>query len=789
MSNIYYKKNFIYFYIFFLLIFPKIAQSENIDPLCNGLEDDNQIKLFINYRKKEIDFNKLEIDIRSKNYRKWIENVFKAYEDRESFSNLRIKKKYKKNFNARLKVKFNDNFICTFKAKIKIHGSFIDHLSPTNNNTSLQVKIIDGNIYGIEEFILFKPASRNGINEVFINFLMEEMGFIAPQTAFIKAKVDGKVNNFVFQEKINKNMLERRGLRESIILSADDRIRNNYSANNNLALAKIDNIEWSVKNYDNFVLSSRILSEFNEVYLINNAIKYYKIYPTSSFYLNLHISNLVDRFHDIDLFELSTIIFDGGHALASHNRVFYYDYYNNKYLPILYDAQPKIFKNKKFKNIDLKNEHTWSNFFEINENHLKQKDEFIKRFKTIEENNDVLKKINRLGIFINDQEIKNIFALINQRLNLIQNYPSKKISFYNEIKDKINQKKIFYLNDKKYMDDYTLVFIKNNNEFLECDISFYKCEDLDFINKFIISDKNKKELKKSLNKNGKKIFIGNENLRNSEKFSNNKKYFSSFKNKFISKDGKINFIYNDIKFQINEIEKKISFFSKNEKVIFLNSHIEDWSIIYSFSDDILDKNIENYNNSYITGCLNFFNSNMKNIKIKIENTYCEDALNVVSSKGDISPISILNSQSDALDFDFSNIRIQNLYINNSSNDCLDFSYGNYYIDNIYLSNCGDKAISVGENSFFENKISKIVNSKNGVVVKDSSKAMFEKIIFNNIKFNCFMTYRKKNEFAGGYLLINSFDGNCENKAFKQTGSILNRWILELKKNIELIVQI
>ena len=774
MSNIYCKKSFIYFYIFFLLIIPKFAQSENIEPFCNGLKNESQIKFFINYKEKEIDFNNIEIDIKSKKYKKWIKNVFKAYEDRENSSNLRIKKKYKKNFDARLKVKFNDNLICDFKAQIKIHGSFIDHLSPTNNNTSLQVKIIDGNIYGIEEFILFKPISRNGINEVFINFLMEEMGFITPLTAFIKAKVDGKVNNFIFQEKINKNMLERNGLRESVIISADDRILENYSLNNNLALAKIDNIEWSTKNYDNFVLSSRVLSEINEIYLINNAINYYKIYPKSPFYLNLHISNLVDKFQDLDLFELSTIIFDGGHALASHNRVFYYDYYHNKYLPILYDAQPKIFKNKQFKNIDLKNEHTWSNFFELNENHLKQKDEFIKRFKIIEEDKDILKKLNRLGIFINDQEIKNIISLINQRSNLIQNYPSKTTNFYKKIIEKINQKEIFYLNDKKSLEDYTLVFIKNDNEFIDCDIFFYKCEELDLKNKFIILDKNKKELKKNLNKDGKKIFIGNENLRNSEKFFNNKKYFSSFKNKFISKDSKINFIYNDIKFQINEIEKKISFFSKNEKVIFLNSDIEDWSIIYSSSDDILDQNIENYNNSYITGCLNFFNSYIKNIKIKIENTYCEDSLNMVSSKGDISSISILNSQSDALDFDFSNIRIQNLYINNSSNDCLDFSYGNYYIDNIYLSNCGDKAISVGENSFFENKISKIINSKNGVAVKDSSKAIFGEIIFNNIKFNCFMTYRKKNEFTGGYLFINNFDGKCENKVFKQTGSILNR---------------
>ena len=775
MLNICYKNIFIYLFLLFLITYSDIVKSENIDPYCDEYKNDSQIKFFINYKKKEIDFKKIEINIENQNYRKWAKNLFKAYQDRESFSNLEIKEKYKKNYNARLQIKFNDELICNFKAKIKIHGSFIDHLSPTNNNTSIQVKIIDGNIYGIEEFILFKPASRNGINEVFINYFMDEMGFITPQTAFIKANIDGKINSFIFQEKINKNMLERNGLRESIILSADDRIRKNYSNQNNLALAKIDNVEWSVKNYDNFILSSKILSEINQIFLLNNVINFNKLYSTNEGYLNLHISKLSDKFKDIDLFELSAIIFDGGHALASHNRIFYYDYYNNQYIPILYDSQPKIFQTKNFKYIDLKNEHTWSLFFELNENHLKKREEFVKRFKIIQEDKNIIKKLNNLGILINNKELDKIFSLINDRLELIKSYPFKKNEFYKKIKKEISQKKIFYLNEKNSVKKYNLIFTNDKKEFIECDIFFINCKNINIKNLFLNFKENRTELLNNFNKRGNKIFIGNENLLKFKNFLDDEEFFFIFKKKFKSNDGKINFIYNEIKFDINETNKVINFFGKNEKVVFLNSNIEDWSINYSSpKESLIDQNFNKYNDNFITGCLNFFNSDIENIEIRIENTSCEDALNIISSKGNISLINISNAKSDALDFDFSDIKVQNLNISNALNDCLDFSFGNYHIDNINLSNCGDKAISVGENSYFESKFTKIMKSNNGIAVKDSSKAIFRKTFFNNINFNCFMTYRKKNEFAGSFLSINNFVGDCFNKEFKQSGSILIR---------------
>ena len=60
------------------------------------------------------------------------------------------------------------------------------------------------------------------------------------------------------------------------------------------------------------------------------------------------------------------------------------------------------------------------------------------------------------------------------------------------------------------------------------------------------------------------------------------------------------------------------------------------------------------------------------------NAQCEDAINLIRSKGDIEKVSIKNSFSDALDLDFTNIKINEAEIVNSGNDCIDFSGGKIY---------------------------------------------------------------------------------------------------------------
>ena len=56
----------------------------------------------------------------------------------------------------------------------------------------------------------------------------------------------------------------------------------------------------------------------------------------------------------------------------------------------------------------------------------------------------------------------------------------------------------------------------------------------------------------------------------------------------------------------------------------------------------------------LTGCLSLINVEAKDLKILASNANCEDAVNIINSKGNIKKVSINNSYSDGLDVDFLN---------------------------------------------------------------------------------------------------------------------------------------
>ena len=147
-----------------------------------------------------------------------------------------------------------------------------------------------------------------------------------------------------------------------------------------------------------------------------------------------------------------------------------------------------------------------------------------------------------------------------------------------------------------------------------------------------------------------------------------------------------------------------------------------------------------------------------------KNSNCEDAINIVDSKGLISNISINNSESDSLDLDFSDIEIKKISISNSKNDCVDVSGGNYNFQYLDLKNCGDKGLSVGENSIVNLEEIKVNHSSIGVASKDSSKTIIEKFSGDNLLF-CLSAYNKKQEFDGGEIFVKNY--NCTNKTFRQ----------------------
>ena len=137
------------------------------------------------------------------------------------------------------------------KAKIKPHGDLLDHFreyksgyDPIYALPSLKVKLLDGNIFGIVEFRLLLPKTRNAGNEIFATTLFEKLNFYAPRTTYANVNYNQKDYRFLFQEKINKEFLEINSLQEGLIFGGDERFVFKYESND-----KVQNDETGISKF------------------------------------------------------------------------------------------------------------------------------------------------------------------------------------------------------------------------------------------------------------------------------------------------------------------------------------------------------------------------------------------------------------------------------------------------------------------------------------------------------------------------------------------------------------
>ena len=127
---------------------------------------------------------------------------------------------------------------------------------------------------------------------------------------------------------------------------------------------------------------------------------------------------------------------------------------------------------------------------------------------------------------------------------------------------------------------------------------------------------------------------------------------------------------------------------------FLGGSLKDISINFVGLPESIDSKLENnypFDQNGLTGCLSFIGLNFQNVSISALNSNCEDAVNFINTKGYIKKFDSKNSAGDALDIDFSNIKIDEIFINKTNNDCIDLSGGKYELNELNLSECGDKS--------------------------------------------------------------------------------------------------
>lgn len=705
--------------------------NDAIDPYCNGLSYDTYYELT---KKNILD---LEVDIyQSKNF---YEDVAEAY-----YVGNFINKDYKTPYKGEVKVNYKNGIYCVFSSEIRIHGDWKDHVDIHKLIASLDVKLLEGNILGITNFKLLIPITRNADNEIFLTTLLQEFDVITPRTFYLEVDLNGfGKHKYIFQEKATKELIENIGLREGPILETDEtyiwnNTENKYFRNLDLEnstqfmFAKYLNKAWVLRNEDNSYLTEKAIS------LFNRAIYSSKNYPT--------FNSESDGFKNLQnqIYETILLVTNSDHGLITHNRKFYYNPFDEQFYPIYYDGM-SFFSEEEIKNLATKfknpnlvealdylinTEINIDSFYEslISNGYNEEKwvaEKLIKKYYTNLAYYSKLPLLEEVNIIEKDD---NNFPLI---LSADFNYLISHMNLnYLETE---NRKNIYFSTGKETVEC---------SEFEECIYS-----------EILLSELLRENNKKNIFFGNKEIFLFGQELRN--------KFEYEVDNFLVTSNQEVNFETN---YKQKKIDLHIS--NNNQEIVIISSKkIENWTF-----NLFIDSNLPRNDSSYITGCLTLYNVELLNTSFNINNSNCEDALNIISSSGKVENIKIINSRSDGLDIDFSNLEIKDVYIDTAGNDCIDLSSGDYTLSLVKTENCNDKAVSIGEHSNVKIHDFEIQNSFTGLAIKDSSFAKINIVKTDNIK-NCILAYRKKQEFGPSKLEL--IGESCNDNYKIQLGSTIN----------------
>jgi hypothetical protein len=748
--------------IFFFIFFPKNIFAKNISSI-----NYTNISCYNELSPAEVDGLVIEnLTVKFSKNKKWVTNLFNIHKEFEIkknksehknwFSNFRIDKKFKKKFSANILVKFKDYKECKFKAKVRVTGDLWWHLNWKKGApiSSVHIKLLDGNLYNVTQFKLFLKEARNGINEVFVSNLFKELGFISPKTFLLNAKINNVDHEYIFQEDIRKELLESSFYREGPLLEGDERytvsLTDKEQANFPVvSFAKVVNANFLRKNNSNSVAGLEALSNMNRLYLYNHDYKLNKTELVTSDDLYLFTNRFFSEKNSkiLNTYESLAYALDIEHGLSMDDRRFYYDTFNNFYIPIYYDGKSKILEKeqiKKLLHIDdgIPNEAILGAPSALN------------KIKNLDLDNFVV-ILNKSGVDISKDELTKIINKINMRIELIE--------AKSKTEEATNLKHEFF--KRNHTKEQSIKFILSNykdKQFFICDFKLENCEVInvrepEFSN--ILNEASRQRfniLKTIIDSNDHMVFLF-------ENSNDNYKNFNFF-NSWQTSDtlGSVKILSKNIKISIDEANKKITITQLKDdgKILFLDGKLNEWNIEFNAKIDKnydLKNNFDNLNN--LTGCLSFYEVEFNLVNIISNNSRCEDSVNIVRSKGNINLIEIVNSSSDALDVDFSNLLINKIKITSALNDCVDFSSGIYNLGQLNLKNCGDKALSVGEKSTIELKEIIVDGASMGLASKDSSTVKIQNATLKNLKI-CLSAYQKKQEYNGGFIFVDNI--KCEN---------------------------
>lgn len=601
-----------------------------------------------------------------------------------------------------------------YNIKLRVKGDRVLHWYD-RNQTSYRIDIRGENrVWGLEEFSIQKPITRNYVYEYIFHKFLEFNGLISLKYFFVNLSLnDTNQGIYAVEEGFSKELIERNKKRNGPIFG----------------LEEADSINYPDVKYD---LYSRAYWQSNYSELVNYAL--FKLE-------NLKNSDL-DLRQNFDLEKWATFfavidITGTFHGSIPKSVKLYYNPATAKFEPIGFDGH---YNNTLFQDfilidfLDLKNK----NCSYI----CSDRQWYLKFFNNPEFVNLYLKKLEKLS---SKNQINKFINLQKEKIKFYNNQFLSEISY----KDRGLYKGLgLYIYDDNYLTDRSLYIQKRINELKNKKLNLNKdtLKEINYRKNILLADE---ILKQGEN------YILNENLIIDEDL-----YLGRYKKLKVEKGVKITFEKDSSLFS----EGAIEFMGTKNEPIIIDGNDKKGSLIL-VNNFFKFKNVNINNLSYpkdkskiLYGGINIINSNVDILNMKINSSNSEDAINIISSESVINNLELANIYSDAIDIDFGTLVFKNITCKKIKNDCLDISGATVEGDKLKGYEVNDKGLSFGEKSI--GKITNIDfdNTKLGIAVKDGSKLDLSNLELKNNQFHV-AVFNKKKEYDGASLTLNNFKNN------------------------------
>ncbi len=702
--------------------------------------------------------------------------------DQENLYNLELQRKKKiegttENFNL-----FSSGVLNydkeDYNIKLRVKGDRVLHWYD-KNETSYKIDLRgEKRIWGMEEFSVQKPITRNYTYEFIFHKLLEFNDLISLKYFLVNLSLnDSKQGIYAVEEGFSKELIERNKKRNGPIFGLEEKLGVNYP---NIQYDLYSSQYW-ISNFPQ--LTSNAFAKLNqlkqnkiEINEIFDLEKWADFFAIVDFSNTLHgsISKSVKLYYNPVTAKFEPIGFDGHYGLGGINDFIILDFLD--------------FDNKKCSYICV--ERPWYlKFLKKRDGSLN--DDFISLYI------EALKKISNEK-FLNDFNEKYSEKINFFNSQLLSDESKSDIGYYKGIGTFIFDEG-FLLDRSKYLnkrlsqitEKRNLQSSMNNNKIIFDNVNKFFFKELEISCKneitkkiYIIKNKHLSYNNLCVYKIGEKVITPSKNIfistvidnnlgeffdlskTDDVKFINNiyylekdlivtKNYFLPKEKKFFVKEGvKINFEKDKLIYS----EGPITFKGSIEKPIIIESKSGVGSLIlsdseYSFHNVVINNlSYPKDNSKTLYGGINIINSIVDIVNTKIQNSNSEDAINIISSKSSIKNLIVKNIYSDAIDIDFGRLQFFDISCEDISNDCLDVSGAQINGNFLKGNRINDKGLSFGENSNGEILNIDFQNTKLGVAVKDGSKLNLSKYKLKNNKYDV-AVFNKKKEYNSSLLNI------------------------------------